>query len=147
MTTFPVLVRASSLSGEARYSLGHRIVDLYLEFVAGRVRPNTLRAVAFDLKTFLTVVAKDPLEVVAADVFEFLADQRDDRSRSARRMSQYAGSRALFGVPVVRRRSVASAPVRLNVRRPPSLVGPDAQTQSQFPPAPRRAVDLWPIPG
>ncbi|MDA8046542.1 MAG: tyrosine-type recombinase/integrase [Actinomycetota bacterium] len=79
MTTFPVLVRACSPSGEARYSLGHRIVDLYLEFVAGRVRPNTLRAVAFDLKTFFTVVAKDPLEVAAADIFEFLADQRGDR--------------------------------------------------------------------
>lgn len=79
MTTFPALVRASSPSGEARYSLGHRIVDLYLEFVAGRVRPNTLRAVTFDLKTFFTVVAKDPLDVVAADVFEFLADQRGDR--------------------------------------------------------------------
>jgi site-specific recombinase XerC len=35
--------------------------------------------VAFDLKTFFSVVAKDPVEVVAADVFEFLADQRGDR--------------------------------------------------------------------
>ena len=42
--------------------------------------PNTLRAVAFDLKTFFTVVDKDPVEVVAADVFEFLADQRGDRT-------------------------------------------------------------------
>ena len=56
------------------------MVDLYLEFVAGRVRPNTLRAVAFDLKTFFTVVVKDPVDVVAADIFEFLADQRGDRS-------------------------------------------------------------------
>src|SRR5450755_2639921 len=79
MTTFPTLVRTASASGETRYSLGHRMVDLYLEFVAGRVRPNTLRAVAFDLKTFFTVVDKDPVEVVAADVFEFLADQRGDR--------------------------------------------------------------------
>jgi hypothetical protein len=31
--------------------------------VAGRVRPNTLRAVAFDLKTFFTVVVKEPVEV------------------------------------------------------------------------------------
>jgi site-specific recombinase XerC len=55
-------------------------VDRYLEFVAGRARPNTLRAVAFDLKTFFTVVAKDPLEVRPIDVFDFLADQRGDRS-------------------------------------------------------------------
>ena len=52
------------------------MADRYLEFVAGRCRPNTLRAVAFDLKTFFTVVRKAPVEVTAADVFDFLADQR-----------------------------------------------------------------------
>jgi hypothetical protein len=72
MTGFPCLVRWVSRSGEARYRLGHLLVDRYLEFVAGRARPNTLRAVAFDLKTFFTVVAKDPVAVAAADVFEFL---------------------------------------------------------------------------
>ena len=55
-------------------------MDRYLEFVAGRCRPNTLRAVAFDLKAFFAVVGKDPAEVTAADVFDFLADQRGDRS-------------------------------------------------------------------
>jgi hypothetical protein len=48
--------------------------------VAGRCRPNTLRAEAFDLKKFFTVVGKDPVEVTAADVFDFLADQRGDRT-------------------------------------------------------------------
>ena len=43
-------------------------MDRYLEFVAGQCRPNTLRAVAFDLKAFFAVVAKDPAEVSAADV-------------------------------------------------------------------------------
>jgi integrase/recombinase XerD len=80
MSSFPCLVRSMSGAGEVRYSLGHRLVDRYLEFVAGRARPNTLRAVAFDLKAFFTVVAKDPAEVTAADVFDFLADQRGDRS-------------------------------------------------------------------
>jgi hypothetical protein len=56
------------------------LMDRYLEFVAGRARPNTLRAVAFDLKAFFTVVAKDPVAVAAADVFEFLAHQRGDRT-------------------------------------------------------------------
>jgi site-specific recombinase XerD len=55
-------------------------VDRYLEFVAGRARPNTLRAVAFDLKTFFAVVGKEPREVTSADVFGFLAQQRGDRS-------------------------------------------------------------------
>jgi site-specific recombinase XerD len=80
MTDFPCLVRSVARSGEARYRLGDPLVDRYLEFVAGRARPNTLRAVAFDLKAFFTVVAKDPVGVAPADVFEFLADQRGDRS-------------------------------------------------------------------
>jgi integrase/recombinase XerD len=76
MTNFPVLNRSQSPSGETRFSLGHPLVDSYLEFVAGRTRPNTLRAVAFDLKVFFSVVDKEPIEVVAADVFDFLAHQR-----------------------------------------------------------------------
>jgi len=80
MSTFPCLARFVSGSGQVRYRLGDGLVDRYLEFVAGRSRPNTLRAVAFDLKTFFTVVGKDPVEVTAADVFEFLAHQRGDRS-------------------------------------------------------------------
>jgi site-specific recombinase XerD len=52
----------------------------YLAFVAGRAGANTLRAVAHDLKTFFGVVDKDPAEVVAADVFDFLAQQRGDRT-------------------------------------------------------------------
>jgi site-specific recombinase XerD len=74
------LVRSVSTAGAVRYRIGDPMLDRYLEFVAGRARPNTLRAVAFDLKTFFTVVAKNPLEVKPADVFEFLADQRGDRS-------------------------------------------------------------------
>ena len=80
MSSFPCLVRLVSGSGQVRYRLGERLVDRYLEFVAGRCRPNTLRAVAFDLKAFFAVIGKDPVEVTAADVFEFLADQRGDRT-------------------------------------------------------------------
>jgi integrase/recombinase XerD len=79
MSSFPCLVRSVSPSGEIRYALGDPFVDRYLEFVAGRCRPNTLTATAFDLKTFFTVVERDPLEVTPADVFEFLAAQRGDR--------------------------------------------------------------------
>jgi hypothetical protein len=73
MNDFPCLVRSSSPWGEARFALGDPLVDSYLEFVAGRSRPNTLRAVAHDLKTFFGVVGKDPVEVVAADVFDFIS--------------------------------------------------------------------------
>ena len=34
----------------------------------------------FDLKAFFTVIPKDPVAVTAADVFEFLAHQRGDRT-------------------------------------------------------------------
>ena len=52
MSTFPCLVRFVSGSGQVRY----RLADRYLEFVPRRCRPNTLRAVAFDLKAFFTVI-------------------------------------------------------------------------------------------
>lgn len=72
--------RSVSPSGEPRYTLGHPLVDRYLEFVAGRCRPNTVRAVALDLKVFFTVVDRDPVTVTPPDVFEFLAQQRGDRT-------------------------------------------------------------------
>lgn len=80
MTFSPCLIRSWTAAGESRFVLGDPLVDRYLEFVGGRSRPNTLRAVAFDLKTFFVIVDKDPIEVVAADVFEFLAHQRGDRT-------------------------------------------------------------------
>jgi Phage integrase, N-terminal SAM-like domain len=73
-------VRFVSGSGQVRYRLGARLVDRYLEFVAGWCRPNTLRAVVFDLKAFFTVINKGPVQVTAADVFEFLVHQRGHRS-------------------------------------------------------------------
>ena len=100
---------------------GDRLVDRYLEFAAGRCRPNTLRAVAFDLKAFFAVTGKDPVEVTAADVFDFLADQRGDRTvvrladresglsarTIARRLSSVSG---LYAYLVAR----GDTPVRVN---------------------------------
>jgi integrase/recombinase XerD len=111
MSSFPCLARFVPGSGQVRY----RLVDRYLEFVAGRCRPNTLRAVAFDLKAFFTVVAKDPVEVIVADVFEFLADQRGDRTvvRLADRES------GLSARTIARRLSSVSGLVAQN---PPTLL-------------------------
>jgi site-specific recombinase XerD len=121
MNQFPCLIRSSTEGGEARYALGDPLVDSYLAFVAGRSRPNTLRAVAHDLKTFFAVIGKDPVEVVAADIFDFVADQRGDRSvvrisdgesglsarTIARRLSSISG---LFAYLVAR----GDTPVRSN---------------------------------
>jgi integrase len=60
-------------------ALGHRVLDDYLEFVAARARPNTLLAVAYDLKVFFGVVAKEPVAVTTADVLEFIKAQRVPR--------------------------------------------------------------------
>src|SRR5687767_1804237 len=79
MTSFPCLVRSSTPSGETRYALGDPLVDAYLGFVAGRCRPDTVRATAHELRTFFEVGAKQPVEV-AADEFDFLAHQRGDRT-------------------------------------------------------------------
>jgi site-specific recombinase XerD len=59
--------------------LGHALVDDYLEFVAARCRPNTLLATAYDLKVFFSVVAKEPTDVVTADVFAFITAQKAPR--------------------------------------------------------------------
>jgi site-specific recombinase XerD len=56
--------------------LGVPLLDEYLEFLAGRCRPNTVLAVAYDLKVFFTVVGKPPRRVRPADVLAFMTAQR-----------------------------------------------------------------------
>ena len=60
-------------------ALGHPLFDDYLKFVAARARPNTLLAVAYDLKVFFSVVGKEPAAVTTADVLEFIKAQRAPR--------------------------------------------------------------------
>ena len=55
---------------------GVPLLDEYLEFLAGRCRPNTVLAVAYDLKVFFTVVAKPPRRVRPVDVLAFMTAQR-----------------------------------------------------------------------
>jgi site-specific recombinase XerD len=61
---------------DGRVTLGHPLVDGYLEVVQARCRPNTLLATAFDLKVFFTIVAMDPVEVTITDVLGFIRSQR-----------------------------------------------------------------------
>jgi integrase/recombinase XerD len=60
-------------------TLGHPLLDDYLEFVAVRARPNTLLAAAYDLRVFFTEVVKQPAEVTTADVLGFINSQRAPR--------------------------------------------------------------------
>jgi site-specific recombinase XerD len=60
------------------------LVDEYLEFLAGRCRPNTVLAAAYDLRVFFRLVGKPPEEVVASDVLGFITAQRTGRSEGGR---------------------------------------------------------------
>ena len=62
--------------GELMVRLGVPLLDEYLEFLAGRCRPNTVLAVAYDLKVFFTVVGKSPRRVRPVDVLAFMTAQR-----------------------------------------------------------------------
>ena len=70
------LARSRSAAGEVVARLGVPLLDEYLEFLAGRCRPNTVLAVAYDLKVFFTVVAKPPRQVRPVDVLAFMTAQR-----------------------------------------------------------------------
>ncbi len=75
----PCFDRFEDGAGRELIRLGHRLVDGYLELVAARARPNTLLAQAYDLKVFFSIVEADPVDVVAADVLEFISAQRQPR--------------------------------------------------------------------
>jgi integrase/recombinase XerD len=67
--------RSSGLAAGA----GAPLADVYLEFLSGRCRPNTVLAAASDLRVFFTVVAKPPEQVRPADVLAFITAQRTGR--------------------------------------------------------------------
>jgi site-specific recombinase XerD len=73
------LTRSTAGTELRAITLGHPLLDDYLAFVGARARPNTLLAVAYDLKVFFTVVGKEPAQVTAADVFAFMKAQRAPR--------------------------------------------------------------------
>jgi integrase len=69
-----VMVVAGWLSGS-----GYRWLMYIWSSWAGRCRPNTVLAAAYDLKVFFTVVARPPDQVRPADVLAFITAQRTGR--------------------------------------------------------------------
>lgn len=57
-------------------TLGHPLVDDYLELVKARLRPNSTLAVVYGLKVLFTVIAVDPIDVRRRHVLEFICVQR-----------------------------------------------------------------------
>jgi len=68
----PYLKRGVSPVGELVARVGVPLLDDYLEFLAGRARPNTVLAAGYDLVVFFRFVAKQPSEVTSADVLAFI---------------------------------------------------------------------------
>ena len=89
--------------------VGIPLADVYLEFLGGRCRPNTVLAAAYDLKVFFEVVVRPPDQVQPADVLGFITAQRAARG----------GSRALQAVGVAGEPGGVSA---ATVRRRLSIV-------------------------
>jgi integrase/recombinase XerD len=69
------VVRSRDRSGGLVVGIGMPLADVYLEFLGGRCRPNTVLAAAYDLKVFFTVVGKQPEHVRPADVLAFITAQ------------------------------------------------------------------------
>ena len=74
------VARSRDRSGGLVVRVGVPLADVYLEFLGGRCRPNTVLAAAYDLKVFFTVVAKPPDQVRPADVLAFITAQRTGRA-------------------------------------------------------------------
>ena len=73
------VVRSRDGRGGLVVRVGIPLADVYLEFLGGRCRPNTVLAAAYDLKVFFTVVARPPDQVRPADVLAFITAQRTGR--------------------------------------------------------------------
>ena len=89
-------------------TLGHPLVDAYLEFVGARGAVNTWLATAYDLKVFFEVVGKDPADVTSADVFAFLGQQRTPRQEKVVRIED--GEAGLSARTIARALSGADEP-------------------------------------
>jgi hypothetical protein len=63
----PCPQRFRTAAGELVMRLGVPQLDAHLAFLAARSRPNTVLAVAYDLRVFFTMVGKPPAQVTAAD--------------------------------------------------------------------------------
>ena len=70
------MARSRNAAGDLVVRLGVRLLDEHLEFLAGRCLPNTVLAVAYDLKVFFTAVGKPPRRVRPVDVLAFMTAQR-----------------------------------------------------------------------
>jgi Phage integrase, N-terminal SAM-like domain len=103
-TVSPCLIRSVGPAGDPEVSIGVPLLDEYLEFLSGRCRPNTVLAVAYDLKIFFTVVGKSPKRVRPADVPGFMTAQRTGQGSAAQTVQPVDGERVGVSTRTLRRR-------------------------------------------
>jgi integrase/recombinase XerD len=84
------LIRSRDAAGNVVARLGLSLADEYLEFLAGRCRPNTVLAVAYDLKVFFTTAGKPAEAVTTADVLAFMTSQRAGRQGRLQVVGEHA---------------------------------------------------------
>ena len=77
--------------------------------MAGRARPNTVKAYAHDLKVFFAVVAKEPEQVTSRDVMAFVTDQRRGRAGAENVVRITDTSAGLSAATIKRRLAAVSA--------------------------------------
>jgi site-specific recombinase XerD len=95
--------------GRRRYRVGHELVDEFLEFAAGRCRPNTVRAYAHDLRAFFAVVDKEPAEVTSRDVLAFVVAQQRPRAGAENLVRISDGGAGLSASTIKRRLAAVSS--------------------------------------
>ncbi len=95
--------------GGESYRVGHELVDEFLEFIAARARPNTVKAYAHDLKIFFTIVAKEPSEVTSRDVLGFVSEQRRGGAGAENVVRIADGPAGLSAATIKRRLAAVSA--------------------------------------
>jgi integrase/recombinase XerD len=105
MPTFaPCVIWSQGPAGVPVVRLGQPLLDDYLEFLSGRCRPNTVLAVAFDLKVFFTVVGKHPRRVRPADVLAFMTAQRTGETIGGKQVRAVDADRVGVSTRTLRRR-------------------------------------------
>lgn len=109
MVWFPSFKCVAGAGGERSYRVGHDQVDEFLEFAAGRARPNTVRAYAHDLKVFFTVVGKEPAAVTPRDVLDFVAAQQRPRAGAEKVVRISDGGAGLSASTIKRRLAAVSS--------------------------------------
>ena len=83
---------------------GIPLVDVYLEFLGARCRPNTVLAAAYDLRVFFAVVDRAAEHVRPADVLGFIAAQRTGCSEGRALQPVRAADESGVSAATVRRR-------------------------------------------